>query len=202
MSSAPPTDPGQSVGHAVAAWPRWLGLSGIGFAALMLVVSCCQSLGVFGSRLIPMGELELPEVPAIIKASVVTDTVLTLALGALLLTGAVGTLRLRRAGIRSLRQFAIARLVLVIPLLLLSIAMVRPSVRWTADIARAVVDWKERQGAPVTEAEREATHQQDPTTFQLVMSIAWPLAGGAYPLFLLLFLRRPDAVRELERWDA
>jgi hypothetical protein len=36
---------------------------------------------------------------------------------------------------------------------------------------------------------------------QLAMSIAWPVAGGAYPLFLILFLRRPEVSRAVERWD-
>lgn len=203
MNDAPPTATAQTPFPADAArWPGWIGGTAIAVAVLMLTVSCCQAVGVFGSRLVPMGDLELPRTPGLVSGSMVADTLLTLVLAAILLSGAVGTLRRRQSGIRALRRFAVARLIVVIPLLVLSIAMVRPSVRWTAEIARAVVDWKERQGAPVTEAEREATRQQDPTTFQLVMSIAWPLAGGAYPLFLVLYLRRPEVGREVERWDA
>jgi hypothetical protein len=202
MSDSPPVVAPSAQPAGQPRWPGWLGGTAIAFAALTLGVSCCQSIGLFGARLVPMGGLEMPAAPGIMAASVAIDTVVTLVLAALLLMGAVGTLRHRQSGVRGLRRFAVARLVLVVPLLLLSIAMVRPSVRWAAEIARAVVDWKEREGVPVTEAEREATRQDEATPFQLAMSVAWPIAGGAYPLFLILFLRRPEVAREVERWDA
>lgn len=202
MDASPPTIAPDAEPAGNPRWPGWIGGTAIAFAALTLVVSCCQSVGLFGARLVPMGGLEMPAAPGIMAASVAVDTVATLVLAAVLLTGAVGTLRHRQAGVRGLRRFAVARLVLVLPLLLLSIAMLRPSVRWSAEIARSVADWKEREGMPVTEAEREATRQDEATPFQLAMSVAWPLAGGAYPLFLILFLRRPEVAREVERWDA
>ncbi|MBM4100170.1 MAG: hypothetical protein FJ260_09505 [Planctomycetes bacterium] len=202
MSNIPPTMAPSALPADKPRWPGWIGGTAIAFAVLTLVVSCCQSVGLFGARLVPMVGLEMPAAPRIMAVTVAVDTVVTLVLAAVLLTGAVGTLRHRQSGVRGLRRFAVARLVLVVPLLLLSIAMVRPSVRWAAEIAGSVVEWKERKGIAVTEAEREATRQQEATPFQLAMSVAWPLAGGAYPLFLILFLRRPEVAQEVERWDA
>lgn len=203
MNDTPPTatPPFPTAGED-ARWPGWIGGTAIAFAVLMLGVSCCQVLGVFGSQLVPMGDLKFPRAPGLLSGSMIADMFLTLVLAAVLLSGGVGTLRRRQSGIRALRRFALLRLALVLPLLVVSIASVRPAVRWSAEIARVVVEWKERQGAQVTEAEREATRQQEPTAFQMAMSIAYPVAGGAYPLFLLLFLRRPDVGREVERWDA
>jgi hypothetical protein len=202
--NTPPTGPsGQDSGYVEeSAWPNWIGGISIGFGALMLLGSC---LGVAGIFLTPWGlkmaGIEAPQTPGPMVIVTSIDAILTLVLGAMLLTGGIALLRRRESGIRRLKTYAQVRVALALPLLLAGFWIMGPSAKWAADLAAASNDFKESKKLPVTEAEREAAKNTEPSTLQIGSAVAGSVLGLVYPVILLVFLGKPRVREEAARWD-
>lgn len=201
--NTPPTGPsGQDSGYVEeSAWPNWIGGISIGFGALMLLGSC---LGVAGVFLTPWGlkmaGIEAPPTPGPMVIVTGVDAILTLVLGAMLLTGGIALLRRRESGIRRLKTYAQVRVALALPLLLAGLWIMGPSAKWAADLAAASNDFKESKKLPVTEAEREAAKNTEPSTLQIGSTVAGSVIGLVYPVILLVFLGKPRVRDEAARW--
>lgn len=201
--NTPPTGPsGQDSGYAEeSAWPNWIGGISIGFGALMLLGSC---LGVAGVFLTPWGlkmvGIEAPPTPGLMVIVTGVDGIVTLVLGAMLLTGGIALLRRRESGIRRLKTYAQVRVALALPLLLAGFWIMGPSAKWTADLAAASNDFKESKKLPVTEAEREAATNTEPSTLQIGSTVTGSVIGLVYPVILLVFLSKPRVREEAARW--
>jgi hypothetical protein len=128
------------------------------------------------------------------------DGILTLVLGAMLLTGGIALLRRRESGIRRLKTYAQVRVALALPLLLAGFWIMGPSAKWAADLAAASNDFKESKKLPVTEAEREAAKTTEPSTLQIGSTVAGSVLGLVYPVILLVFLGKPRVREEAVRW--
>jgi hypothetical protein len=201
--NTPPTGPsGQGAGYVEeSSWPSWIGGISIGFGALMLLGSC---LGVAGIFLTPWGlkaaGIDAPPTPGPMVIVTGFDAIVTIVLGTMLLTGGIALLRRRESGIRRLKNYAYVRVALAIPLLLAGFWIMGPSAKWAADLAAASNDFKESKKIAVTEAEREAAKNTEPSTLAVGSAVAGSVIGLIYPVILIVFLSKPRVRDEAARW--
>jgi hypothetical protein len=203
--NTPPTGPsGQDSGYVEdSAWPNWIGGISIGFGALMLLGSCGAVASIF---LTPWGlkitGIDAPPFPRSMVIVTGVDAILTLVLGTMLITGGISLIRRRESGIRRLKTYAYVRVALAIPLLLAGFWIMGPSAKWSADLAAATNDFKESKKLPVTEREREAALQTEPTSLQAGFAVAGSVAGLVYPVILIVFLGKPRVRAECMHWSS
>lgn len=205
---APPIGPeGNTAPHPDdATWPGWIGGVSIAFGALTVLGVCCGSFGAFASPMIASkaAGIDMPPAPGVMIAYLAIDALIGFVLAALLIMGGIGTLRRRASGVRMLRRYAVLRLSLVLPILIGGLLMLKPQSEWSAGIVRSMNEWKESQKPPlpVSDDEREQETPQAPGIMQFGGIAIGTLFGVAWPLVVFMVLRRPDAQRAVEAWDA
>ena len=206
--ATPPIGPdSNAVAHPDdATWPGWVGGVSIAIGALTALGVCCGTAGTFAGPLMAskMAGIEMPPAPGAVIGYMVVDALLGIVLAALLIMGGLNTLRRRASGPRTLRKYAILRLALALPILVGGLWLLRPQAEWAAGMVRATNEWKESQNPPiqVTDAEREQETAQAPGLAQYLTIGVGVVIGIAWPLVVLVVLRRPDSMKAVERWDA
>ncbi|MBU3682885.1 MAG: hypothetical protein FGM39_02500 [Phycisphaerales bacterium] len=207
FGAVPPTGPVPGAPFQSEETLRWPGLIGglsIAFGIITLLGSCC---GGVGAALMPLAlgaaGLKVGPMPGSILAWMVFDVVASLALGYMLFAGGLGVLRRRAGGPRMLLRYAAVRLVLVVPMLVVGILLVPASAKWSAQFMEAQYAAQEESGQPVTEDQEAALEAaRTPTALNYVMTAIGPFLGCAYPIILLVWLRRPHVRATWESWDA
>lgn len=184
-------------------WPGLLGGLSIAFGIITLLGSCC---GGVGAALMPLAlgaaGLKVGPIPGSILAWMAFDVLASLALGYMLFVGGIGVLRRRAGGPRMLLRYAAVRLVLAVPMLVIGLLLVPASATWSAQFIEAQHAAQEEAGQPITEEqEAELEAARTPTAFNYVTTAIGPFLGCAYPIILLVWLRRPDVRAAWERWD-
>lgn len=206
FGAVPPTGPTPGApfqSEETLKWPGLIGGLSIAFGIITLLGSCCGSVGMavmpfaLGAAGMNMGPI-----PGAIVAWMAFDVVASLALGFMLFSGGIGTLRRRAGGPRMLLRYAVVRLVLVVPLLVVGLMLVPTSMAWGAQFAEAQMAAQEESGQPITEEQEAALEAaRTPTAFSYVSTAIAPILGCIYPAILLVWLRRPDVRATWERWE-
>jgi len=184
-------------------WPGLLGGLSLAFGILTLLGTCCGGAGMAAAPLaLGAAGLEMPPIPGSIVAWIAFDLVMSLVLGIMLFAGGLGLLRRRAGGPRMLLRYAIVRLALVVPMLAIGLALVPTSTKWGAGILEAQLAAQEEAGQPITEEqEKQLEEAATPTTMSYVSAGVGPLLGCAYPIILLIWLRRPQVRSTWESWE-
>ena len=207
FGAVPPTGPTPGApfqSEETLKWPGLIGGLSVAFGIITLLGSCCGSVGVavmpfaLGAAGVKMGAI-----PGPIVGWMVFDVLASLALGFMLFSGGIGTLRRRAGGPRMLLRYAVVRLVLVVPLLVVGLLLVPTSAEWGAQFLEAQYAAQEESGQPITEEEEAALEAaRTPTDFSYVSTAIAPILGCIYPAILLVWLRRPDVRGTWEQWES
>jgi hypothetical protein len=206
FSAVPPTGPTPGASFQSEESLKWPGLIGglsIAFGIITLLGSCCGGVGM---AVLPFAlgaaGMKMGAIPGPIVGWLVFDVVASLALGYMLFAGGIGTLRRRAGGPRMLLRYAAARLVLVVPMLVIGLLLVPTSAAWSAQFMEAQYAAQEEAGQPITEEEQAALEAaRTPTALSYVSTAIGPILGCIYPAILLVWLRRPDVRATWERWE-
>jgi len=204
--AVPPTGPtpGASfVSDESLKWPGLIGGLSIAFGIITLLGSCCGSVGM---ALVPFAlgaaGMKTGAIPGPIIGWFAFDIMASLVLGFMLFSGGFGVLRRKPGGPRMLLRYAAVRLALVVPMLVVGLMLVPTSMEWAGQIAEAQMAAQEEAGQPITEEQEAALEAaRTPTAFSYVSTAIWPIVGCAYPIILLVWLRRPDVRATWERWE-
>ena len=120
-----------------ARWPKVIGVMSLVYAILgVLCTGSWVSMAFLSGYFMKLGGMDV-EVPASIKAQAVFGGVIGLALGIMLLAGAVGTLRRRPSGVAWLKRWAILRLVMLIVGFGMTVVLASSQVRFQRDMLEA-----------------------------------------------------------------
>ena len=206
FGAVPPTGPtpGAPVqSDADLRWPGLLGGLSIAFGIITLLGTCCGSGSLaLMPFLLGSAGMEMPPMPGSILAWIVFDAGVSLVLGLMLFMGGLGLLRRRAGGPRMLLRYAVVRLALVVPMLAIAIALVPASATWSAGFLEAQMKAQEESGQPVTEEQEEAlAAARTPSPLNYASAVIGPLLGCAYPIILLVWLRRPQVRATWETWE-
>ncbi|MFM8697506.1 MAG: hypothetical protein ACKOF7_02365, partial [Phycisphaerales bacterium] len=184
-------------------WPGLIGGLSIAFGIITLLGSCC---GTVGMAVMPFAlgaaGVKAGAIPGSIIGWFVFDVVASLALGFMLFSGGIGTLRRRAGGPRMLLRYAAVRLVLVVPMLVVGLMLVPTSTKWSAQFVEVQMAAQEEGGQPITEEQEAALEAaRTPTALSYVSTAIGPFLGCIYPVILVVWLRRPDVRATWERWE-
>lgn len=200
----PPIVPQQPVPDARdAAWPGWIGGLSLGFGILGLVGTCCGVAGLgTGSMLSGMTGAKAVSPPTAFFVSTLVGGALSAACSVMLLMGGINTLRRRTGGPRMLRTYAIAAIAIAFANIPLTVLSVPAGTQWSADIAAAQLDAIEKNGATVTQQQRdEIEAMREPSTLSYAWALGMSGIGLVYPVVLLVFLGRPAVRSQWESWE-
>lgn len=201
----PPTDQGVMAPDASASvWPAWFGGFAIGISALMLLGTCCGTIGIFATPMLGrMGGMDFPPMPNEMKVIFIIDMIISLILGIMMLMGGIGLIRRRAKGRTMLVRYAVARLVVAIPLLIGGWYALKPSGVWNADMMRAQIAFMQKTNpkAQIPASMEEQSRNTEPTMLQKGMTFGGAALGLVFPIIILLFLTRPEYKDEASRWE-
>ncbi len=204
--AVPPTGPTPGapfVSEDSLKWPGLVGGLSIAFGIITLLSTCCGGVGM---ALLPFAlgaaGVKMGPIPGPIVGWLAFDVLASLALGFMLFAGGIAVLRRRAGGPRMLLRYAVARLVLVVPMLVIGLLLVPTSAAWSAQFMEAQYAAQEEAGQPITEDQEAALEAaRTPTALSYVSASIGPFLGCAYPIILLVWLRRPDVRATWERWE-
>jgi hypothetical protein len=186
-----------------AVWPGWIGGLSIGFGVLGLFGICCGVAGLGSASALSgiTGSEPVPP-PTLIVVPTLVGGMIGAAFSIMLLVGGINTLRRRPGGPRMLRNYAIAAIAFAFVNIPLTALSVPAGSQWGADIAMAQLDALEKKGTAVTQQQRdEVEAMREPNA----LSYAWALGlagiGLAYPVVLLVFLRKPAVRAQCDSWQ-
>jgi hypothetical protein len=179
-------------------WPKVIGIISLIYAIGGLLLTTCFSAQVYVAEyFFGLQGIDL-ETPTMIKMTAGIGWILALGLGILMLLGAIGVLRRRRAGISRLRTWAILRIVLLLISLALTVLTAPTQIQFQIAVQDAQMELMRDQGIDVPDIEK--TEEQIWTQTLIIISIMTALTA-AYPAFLGLFLSRRAINDDIQEWD-
>lgn len=204
--SLPPITPSPTNEEAApSSWPTWYGVIAIVFGSLLVLGSCCGTIWMFAMPAVMsrMAGMEMGEMPAVMKWVTLTDAPVSFVLATLMVFGGIRLLRRRQSGRTLLMRYAIARIVLAVPLLAAGYLMLQPSVEMGASMARAQIDMMRKQSpsAKIPPQLEEAASQDAPTALNYAMLFGGAVLGLAFPLAIVLWMGGGPVKDEVARWE-
>ena len=204
--SLPPITPNPTNDEpAPSSWPTWYGVIAIIFGSLLLLGSCCGTIWMFmmPAFMSRMAGMEMGEVPAVMRWITLLDAPISFVLATMLVFGGIRLLRRRQSGRTLLVRFAVARIVLAVPLFAAGYLMLQPSVEMGASMARAQIDMLRKQSpnAKIPPQLEEAANQDAPTTLNYVMLFGGAALGLVFPLAIVLWMGGGPVKDEVARWE-
>lgn len=178
-------------------WPKVIGIISLIYAILGLT---CTGFGAIWYAIMPM----LPEMfrggvetPPIVRFGIMSQSLLGLFLGVLMLLGAIGLLRRRARGVAQLKLWAALRLLLLVIGLGFGVLTMGAQV----DMQRGGYEFRNRMVE-----EQGGDPQPIPSEESLAMRVKLQMGIGTgvfliYPLFLGLFLSRRKVTDEVAEWQ-
>jgi hypothetical protein len=194
----PPVEASALEEQSTTRWPKVIGMISLFYAAMGLL--CQTGWGItsfFSEMLMSMGGMDI-ETPAIIKIFAIVMMVIMWFVGGLMLAGAIGLLRRRRAGVTRLRRWVVIRLVLLVLGTVAGIVMLPTSLEFQESIVEASNQAAREGGRPdmVQEFDQDAKWRQS-----IVMTAVFAGVFAAYPLFLGFYLSRSSIADEIQHWE-
>ncbi|MFO0963236.1 MAG: hypothetical protein U0625_10075 [Phycisphaerales bacterium] len=185
-------------------WPSWFGGISIAYGGLMVLAICCGSFGLLAAQFAgKLSGADFPGPPKEIGIIFAIDAVISIVLGAMLLLGGIALLRRRAKGRVYLVRFAVARVVLAVPLFVAAWWQMKPQAIWQANMAQAQVDMMKKSNPNMTipQATLDATKQTDPSVLQKAMVVGGSALGLIFPVVILLMLTQPAYKDDTASWE-
>jgi hypothetical protein len=176
-------------------WPRWLGILSIVFGSLMILNGCFGALymslvGTFAQMFenMPNGDQFVGMYDALdeSKGIAIAEMLVRMGLGVMLLISGIDLTARRRRGVRLSRVWAVVRLLLIGLAVPLQVVMSR-------DQLDATMDAVKEAGMPTSMESMFGAFTVVAVGIQVVWQ-AW------YPIFLLIWLRRPRVKEYWQSW--
>jgi hypothetical protein len=199
--STPPIPPPGTAelesGEALTKWPTVIGVISLIYACGGLL--CGIGYGIssfFMEALMRMGGMDIAT-PAIIKVTGLILSLCMMALGILMIAGAVATLRRRRSGPKLLRTWAVLRIILLLLGIAVTVLSAPAQIQLQREIQEAQADMMRESGR--TDPIEEKTDEEIWRGLIVQVGIMTGVMA-VYPFFLGLYLSRRKIMAEVEQW--
>jgi hypothetical protein len=179
-------------------WPKVIGVISLIYAITGLL---CQS-GVFAQVLLgswmqrKFSSVDVA-MPPLLRYSAIVPTVLGFILGCMMLVGAVNLLRRHRSGVKTLKLWAVLRLVLLVLAFGVAILAFPANIQYQRDVMDQQIAQAERDGQPTAFLEKMRDNIES-----VGMVSAGVMTGltAVYPLFIGFYLSRKKIDEEVAQW--
>ena len=197
-----PTIPPELVAGALppedtSRWPKVIGIISLIYALFgMLCGISYAGSTIFTSQLLAMGGMKDVDLPMPIKLTVVALVVFDVALGVVLLMGAINLLRRKRSGVRLHLRWALWRMILILVAAATTIFTAKASVEFEKARLEAMNRTiEERGGEP-----REIPSVADLHRKTFINVAIFSAVQSIYPLFIGFYLSRRKIREQIAHW--
>ncbi len=196
MSTPPPTDfaglpPEQSK------WPKVIGVISVIYATLGILGMALWGAGIWlGEMFMEMAGMDVT-MPSSLKITGCVTVAIAIALGVLLLVGAVKLLQRRAAGVKLLKTWVVLRLVLLVIGSGVNVFLIPPQVEMQKEILAAQNRMFIESGQPQQVQEIDEVEIR---RVLIIQTVVFTAIIAVYPLFLGMFLSRKRITEEVAMW--
>ncbi len=198
--AVPPTDfayadASHGPGDQRSKWPKVIGIITIIYASLGMT---CQGTSILGLLLAPVWRAMIGiniEAPPVIQVLAYSSFAIYLCLGIYLFVGGVRLLRRRAEGVKSLKTWAVMRLVMVIVSFVAGYLTIPANVEMQRNISVSVNEILAESNQPPQPFDEAKVFKQAG-----IGAVVGAGLTSIYPIFLGFFLSRKKVDEEIETW--
>lgn len=193
----PPMEPtGDPLDDEETKWPKVIGVISLIYALFGLLCQSGYAVATgFTDQLMQFFGMEVTT-PVVLKATAVLLAAVGIALGIVMLMGAIKLLRRQRSGVSLLKKWAVMRIILVLIGVVAGVLMAPAQIEMQQQMLEV-----QRERMPPDQAARipDLTDEQIWRRTMIQMGVMSALFA-AYPVFLGFWLSRNKITADVERW--